>query len=204
MPFWSSQVSEFRSSHFPSLHNCSVMWAADICSGPSSGWHPGKEVAKTVVLRAGEKTLLAVLPASLQVNLNKLASIMGSDVRLATESECIALFPDCEPGAVPPFGELYGLPVYLDEALAEDPEIVFSAGTHSDAVGMSNADSVHLAKPQICSFADEESGSISSVIPTDTTRRRIMTNLACTPCPAWSGPTKRAVECAGQCASDHC
>ena len=123
--------------------------------GAASVMHvPGKEVAKTVVVRAGEKTLLAVLPASFHVNLNKLASIVGCDVRLATESECYALFPDCEPGAVPPFGELYGLPVYMDEALADDPEIILSVGTHSDAIRMGNADFVHLAKPQICSFAD--------------------------------------------------
>lgn len=129
---------------------------------------PGKDVAKPVVLRAGEKTLLAVLPASHHVNLNKLASIVGSDVRLATKSECYGLFPDCEPGAVPPFGQLYGLPVYLDEVLADDPEISFNVGTHSDAVRMSNTDCVHLAKPQICSFADERSHSISSVISTGT------------------------------------
>ena len=98
---------------------------------------------------------------------HKLASIVGCDVRLATESECYSLFPDCEPGAMPPFGELYGLPVYLDETLADDPEIVFSVGTHSDAIRMSDADFVHLAKPQICSFADGRSGSISSVIPTN-------------------------------------
>ncbi|MBZ5699890.1 MAG: Hsp20 family protein [Acidobacteriia bacterium] len=139
---------------------------------------PGKEVAKTVMLRTGEKTLLAVLPASFQINMNKLASIVGSGVRLATEAECNTLFPDCEPGAVPPFGELYGLPVYLDESLAEDPEIVFSVGTHSDAIRMGSADFVHLAKPKICSFADEGSRSILSATPTDTTRRKIMTNLA--------------------------
>ncbi len=104
--------------------------------------------------------MLAVLPASFHVNLNKLASIVGYDVRLATESECYASFPDCEPGAVPPFGELYGLPVYMDEALADDPEIIFSVGTHSDAIRMGNADFVHLAKPQICSFVDGRSGSI--------------------------------------------
>jgi len=164
-----AKISYSQSSHIPTY----------TAQGAASIMHvPGKDVAKTVVLRAGEKTLLAVLPASCHVNLNKLASIVGCDVRLATESECYGLFPDCEPGAVPPFGELYDLPVYLDEALADDPEIVFSVGTHSDAIRMGNADFVHLAKPQICSFADGRSGSISSVIPTNFTRRRIMNNLA--------------------------
>jgi Ala-tRNA(Pro) deacylase len=116
---------------------------------------PGKEVAKTVVLRAGEQVLLAVLPASYHVNLRKLAAQVGTPVELVDERECNRLFPDCQPGAVPPFGELYGLPVYLDEALADDPEIIFSAGTLSDGIRMGNSDFVHLAKPRICSFADE-------------------------------------------------
>jgi Ala-tRNA(Pro) deacylase len=115
---------------------------------------PGKEVAKTVVLRGGEKNLLAVLPASYHVNLKKISGLIGTPVGLLAESECGKLFPDCESGAVPPFGELYRLPVYLDEALAEDPEIIFSVGTHSDAIRMGNADFVRLVKPKICSFAD--------------------------------------------------
>jgi Ala-tRNA(Pro) deacylase len=116
---------------------------------------PGKEMAKTVVLRAGEQTLLAVLPASYHINLEKLAAIAGAPLRLAEKQECNTLFPDCEPGAVPPFGELYGLPVYLDEALAEDPEIVFSAGTLCHAIRMGNLDFIRLAKPRICSFAEK-------------------------------------------------
>jgi len=115
---------------------------------------PGKEVAKTVVLRSGEQILLAVLPASYHVNLHKFAAVVGAPVELIDERECYKLFPDCQPGAVPPFGELYGLPVYLDEALADDPEIVFSAGTLSDGIRMGNADFVHLVKPRICGFAE--------------------------------------------------
>jgi Ala-tRNA(Pro) deacylase len=115
---------------------------------------PGKEVAKTVVLRAGEQVLLAVLPASYHVNLEKLAGAVGTPVKLIEEKECYQLFPDCQHGAVPPFGELYGLSVYLDESLADAPEIIFSAGTLSDGIRMGNADFVHLVKPRICSFAD--------------------------------------------------
>jgi Ala-tRNA(Pro) deacylase len=116
---------------------------------------PGKEMAKTVVLRAGENALLAVLPSSYHVNLQKLGAVVGAPLRLADKQECTALFPDCEPDAVPPFGELYGLPVYLDEALAEDPEIVFSAGTVCNAIRMGNLDFVKIAKPQVCSFAEK-------------------------------------------------
>lgn len=116
---------------------------------------PGKEVAKTVVLHAGKKNLLAVLPASYHINLKKLTDIIGSPVELLEERQYARLFPDCEPGAVPPFGELYHLPVYFDKALAEDPEIIFNAGTHSDAIRMSNMDFLHLAKPRICTFAEK-------------------------------------------------
>jgi Ala-tRNA(Pro) deacylase len=115
---------------------------------------PGKQVAKTVALRAGKQILLAVLPASYHVNLEKLATVADGPVKLIDEQECYRLFPDCQPGAVPPFGELYGLPVYLDQTLAEAPEIVFSAGTLSDGIRMGNADFVHLVKPRICSFAE--------------------------------------------------
>jgi Ala-tRNA(Pro) deacylase len=115
-------------------------------------------MAKTVVLRAGQQILLAVLPASYHVNLSNLANMVGAPVQLLTEPEYYRLFPDCQLGAVPPFGELYGLPVYLDEALAEDPEIVFSAGTLSDAIRMGNSDFVHLVKPRICSFAERDEG----------------------------------------------
>jgi Ala-tRNA(Pro) deacylase len=116
---------------------------------------PGKEVAKTVALRAGKQVLLAVLPASYHVDLEKFARVVGKPVKIVEEQECNKLFPDCQPGAVPPFGELYGLPVYLDEALADAVEITFSAGTLSDGIRMGNADFVHLAKPRICSFAEK-------------------------------------------------
>ena len=116
---------------------------------------PGKEVAKTVVLRGGESNLLAVLPASYRINLKNLSTLVGAPVGLLEEKECNILFSDCEPGAVPPFGELYRLPVYLDEALAEGPEILFSVGTHSDAIRMANADFVRLVKPQVGSFAEQ-------------------------------------------------
>jgi Ala-tRNA(Pro) deacylase len=75
-------------------------------------------------------------------------------VQLLEQDKCNELFPDCETGAIPPFGELYGVPVYLDEALAEDEEIVFSAGTLSESVRMGSADFVRLVKPKICSFAE--------------------------------------------------
>lgn len=116
---------------------------------------PGKEVAKAVALRAGGRAILAVLPASYRINLEKLSTVVGATVRLMDEEEFSEVFPDCERGVISPFGELYGVPVYLDEALAEDPEIILSAGTYSDSVRMGNVDFQHLAEPQVCSFAEK-------------------------------------------------
>lgn len=116
---------------------------------------PGKELAKTVVLRAGEDTLLAVLPASHHVSLKKLGAIVGKPVRLATEQEFADLFSECELGAMPPFGQLYNLPVYMDETLTADEEIIFNAGTHRDAVRMRYEDFARLAKPWACAFAEK-------------------------------------------------
>jgi Ala-tRNA(Pro) deacylase len=116
----------------------------------------GKELAKTVVLWTGEEMILAVLPAPSHVGLDKLAAEVGNSVRLAAEQEFISLFPDCEVGAMPPFGSLYNLPVYVDESLAADQAIVFNAGTHHDAIRMRYDDFVRLAKPRVCSFARKE------------------------------------------------
>jgi Ala-tRNA(Pro) deacylase len=115
----------------------------------------GKELAKTVVLWTGEEMILAVLPAPNHVRLDKLAAEVGKSVRLATEQEFGSLFPDCELGAMPPFGSLYNLPVYVDESLAADDAIVFNAGTHRDAIRMRYDDFVRLAKPRVCSFAQK-------------------------------------------------
>jgi Ala-tRNA(Pro) deacylase len=78
-------------------------------------------------------------------------------VQLLDQEKCSEEFPDCETGAIPPFGELYNLPVFLDGALVEDAEIIFGAGTLSESVRMSNADFIRIVKPQICSFAVESS-----------------------------------------------
>ncbi len=113
----------------------------------------GREVAKTVVVQAGKDYYLVVLPASHHVKPEKLAQVIGRPIRLATEDEFLSLFPDCELGAMPPLGELYGLSVYLDESLAADKEIIFNAGTHRDAIRMNYDDFVRLAKPTMCSIA---------------------------------------------------
>lgn len=115
---------------------------------------PGRDVGKTVVLRSGKGNVIALLPAPDHINLQKLAALAGAPVEIIEEQECNKLFADCEPGAVPPFGELYGMPVYMDSSLAADPEIILSAGTHSDSIRMLSADFIRLVKPKIGSFAE--------------------------------------------------
>jgi len=123
----------------------------------------GREVAKTVVLRMknetvahdGEDMLLAVLPASYRINLDKLAVAVRSRVELVDEYECNTLFPDCEGGVFLAFGELYDLPVYMDESLAGYPNIVLSAGIKSESVRLSSADFIRVVRPKICSFAEK-------------------------------------------------
>jgi len=114
---------------------------------------PGKEVAKSVVLAAGEQTILAVLPASFHVDLMRLSSLLGREVHLVSEADFISRFPDCEPGAMPPFGKIYGMPVFVDRSLAADKEIVFNAGSRREAVRMRYADFELLTNPTVAQFA---------------------------------------------------
>ena len=115
---------------------------------------PGKEMAKTVILHVDDGFAMAVLPASQHVEMRELRRVLGAKhVRLAKEEEFKELFPGCELGAMPPFGNLYGLPVFVDEILREDKEIAFNAGSHSELVRMSYADFERLVKPQVVSLA---------------------------------------------------
>ena len=111
---------------------------------------PGFEMAKVVMVRDGGEYLMAVLPAPYRVGLDLLGKATGrTGLRLATETEFAGLFPGCEPGAMPPFGNLYGIPVWVDEALTRDDEIVFNAGTHEQTVHMKYADFARLVQPRI-------------------------------------------------------
>ena len=115
----------------------------------------GKEVAKVVMLRSGGDFLMAVLPAPFRVDLDRAKAALGkSNLTLATEQEFANLFPQCEPGAMPPFGNLYGLPVYVDPTLARDETIVFNAGTHTQTVKMKYADFARLVQPKVVSIAE--------------------------------------------------
>src|SRR5262249_27109288 len=115
---------------------------------------PGKEMAKTVLLRSDRGYVLAVLPATHRVNLDEIrAKLELTDVELAGEGEMGRIFPDCELGAIPPFGSFYHLPTLVDESLAEDDEIVFEAGTHEEAIRMSYKDYEEIEHPVKGRFA---------------------------------------------------
>ena len=115
---------------------------------------PGKMMAKTVILRVDGRFAMAVLPATMRVDLAALKVFLGAEeVRLANELEFTGMFSDCDVGAMPPFGNLYGLPVYVEESLARDPEIVFNAGTHQDTIHLKYGDFARLVQPRIFSFA---------------------------------------------------
>ncbi len=115
---------------------------------------PGKELAKTVIVKLDGALAMAVLPASYQVDLQALKKAVGvREAELATEREFKQAFLDCQTGAMPPFGNLYGIPVYVDETLAEDREIAFNAGSHYELIKMAYSDFERLVQPEVLSFS---------------------------------------------------
>jgi Ala-tRNA(Pro) deacylase len=119
---------------------------------------PGRMFAKTVMALADEDMVMLVLPAPYHVNPEKAAGALDAgDFRLASEEQFRDAFSDCEVGAMPPFGNIYDVPVYVDEALAEDERIVFRAGSHTDTMSVRYADFEGLVKPTLSAFADPPS-----------------------------------------------
>ena len=114
----------------------------------------GDEMAKTVVLKADDQYVLAVLQATHNVDMKRAqAALPAKDVRLASEAEFARLFPDCEVGALPPFGSQYGLRTLVDEPLTHDEQIVIEGNTHEEAVRMNYADFDRLEHPHIAAFS---------------------------------------------------
>jgi Ala-tRNA(Pro) deacylase len=115
---------------------------------------PGRSWAKTVVCFADGTPILAVLPAYLMVDFDALRLLAGaSSLRLASEQEFAGLYPDCEPGAMPPFGDLYLQRVFVDRTLVGESDMVFNAGTHIDAIRMHYGDFADITRPTVGSFA---------------------------------------------------
>ena len=114
---------------------------------------PGKEFAKTVIIKVDGKMAMAVLPATYKVDFDHLKKALGKEkIRLAYEQEFMDKFPDCEVGAMPPFGNLYEMDVYVAESLTEDEDIAFNACSHSELIKMKFADFEKLVKPKRIKF----------------------------------------------------
>lgn len=115
---------------------------------------PGKELAKTVIVEIDGRTAMAVLPGSQKVDLDLLRDAVGAErVTLAKEAAFRDRFPECDLGAMPPFGNLYGMPVYVADSLTEDEEIAFNAGSHDQLVKMAYRDFERLVQPEVMRFA---------------------------------------------------
>jgi len=121
----------------------------------------GSEWAKAVVCMADKLPILAVLPADSTVDLERLQRLLGTkSFRLATEAEIASLYTDCELGAVPPLGPLYGQRVFVEKTLTTDPEIVFNAGSHHEAIRMRYVDFEALVKPTVADFGIPSSADV--------------------------------------------
>ena len=115
---------------------------------------PGKEMAKTVVVKLDGKMALTVLPASNKVDFELLKGIAKAQkAELATEDEFKDRFPECELGAMPPFGNLYGMQVFVTTSLAQDDEIAFNAGSHTELIRLAYKDFERLVKPTVAEFS---------------------------------------------------
>lgn len=104
------------------------------------------------IVNASKQRVLMVVPIDRQLDLSKVRAFLGHPVRLETEDEFKWLFPDCALGAVPPFGNLYGLPTYVDRSLARSPDIVFAAGTTTDWIKLAGGSYLEIVKPKFGRF----------------------------------------------------
>jgi Ala-tRNA(Pro) deacylase len=115
---------------------------------------PGRELAKTVMVKLDGTMAMVVLPATKKIDLDQLEQVTGvRTAGLASEREFQAMFPDCEPGAMPPFGNLYDVRVFVDELLAVDEQIAFNAGTHAELIQMAFDDFRRLVNPTVAPLA---------------------------------------------------
>ena len=113
----------------------------------------GRHHAKVVMVKSGDQHLMMVLPADHHIDLKKVEKATAQTVSLSNEEQFKSLFPDCAIGAMPPFGNLYDLPTYVDKDLAEQDYIVFEAGTHKDAIKMRYRDYQKIVKPKVKDLA---------------------------------------------------
>jgi Ala-tRNA(Pro) deacylase len=148
------QLKEFLDSHkvkYVTMTHSTAYTAQEIASLAHIG---GEDFAKTVIVRIDGAMVMAVLPASYQVDLPLLkAGAQGKKIALASETDFRDRFPECETGAMPPFGQLYGMAVFVDESLSRDKEIAFNAGTHHELIRLSYKDFARLVQPKVAKFS---------------------------------------------------
>lgn len=148
------KLKEFLDSNkvkYVSISHSAAYTAQEIAA---SAHVPGKELAKTVMVKVDGKMAMAVLPAAFKVDLMHLKEAVGAaSVELASEREFRDMFPGCETGGMPPFGNLYGVDVYVSAKLAEDQEIAFNAGSHTELLKLAYKDFERLVKPKVIHFA---------------------------------------------------
>ena len=139
-----------RGVKYVTIRHSPAVTAAEVAA---SAHVAGRDFAKTVIVWIGGHLAMVVLPASRRIVLHDLRELLESpEARLATESEFRDEFPDCELGAMPPFGNLYQLPVYVAASLAAEKEIAFNAGSHTEIIKMAFADFEALVKPTVLEF----------------------------------------------------
>jgi Ala-tRNA(Pro) deacylase len=122
---------------------------------------PGEMLAKVVMADAGGRMTMFVIPAPEHLDVDKAGHVLGTEVRVLREPEFAPAFPDCDPGSMPPFGNLYGLPVYSDSSLERNRTIVFQAGTHTETMSVAYEDFVRLAEPVIGDFIFQRESAIA-------------------------------------------
>jgi Ala-tRNA(Pro) deacylase len=147
------KLKEFLDSHgvkYVSVRHSPAFTAQEVAE---SAHVSGRDFAKTIVVNTDSGMAMVVLPANRRIVMSDLREMLQVPyVRLASEREFRDLFPDCELGAMPPFGNLYGLPVYVAGSLTEEEEISFNAGTHTEVITMRYEDFEALAKPVVLDF----------------------------------------------------
>ena len=150
------RLKEFLNSHKIKYITISHSRAFTAQETATSAHIPGKELAKTVMVKIDDKMAMAVLPASHKVDFDLLKKVAGSNkVELASEKEFKNRFSECDVGAMPPFGNIYGMEVFVAKSLAEDEEIAFNAGSHWELVRMTYKDFERLVKPKVAEFSVE-------------------------------------------------
>ena len=139
----SHKVKYVSMTHSPAFTSQEIAAAAHIS---------GKQLAKTVIIKVDGHLAMVVVPANDQVNFAKLRDVIGATADLASESEFKDKFAGCEVGAMPPFGNLYDMPVYISSRLGQQDHILFNAGSHSELMQLAYHDFERLVKPKVVAF----------------------------------------------------